>query len=748
VLAAALVLAWLAFAGSVAFRPHRGQFDPWFDVGLYNVPFLLTAYACWTRPDTTSRTCRSGWRVLAGGFVLFTAANVHGSLLPAEDGQPGLADAGWLLFYVVLYVAIVQLIRSRTSRFHPSSWLDGAVGGLGAAALATAFALGPVLGRTGASGLQVTVNLAYPTADLVLVVLLVAAGTATGVRDAAWWCLMLGLSVFAVSDIGFLLLSAAGSYSEGGWLDLGWPLGVTIVGLATCVRASPSGAVESAQRFAVPAGFTIASVGLLVYGQHRALPALAVALAVASLAAGAIRVRMTVREVVLLAESRREARTDDLTGLANRRDLFERLTGELAEPQARTAMLLLDLDRFKEVNDSLGHLAGDRLLHAISERLSPQVPAGGLLARLGGDEFAVVLPGSSLDAAVGTAERLREVLREPFTMDGMLIPVDVSIGVAAAPDHAGTAEAMMTCADIAMYRAKRARTGVELFRAGQDQPSLDRMTMLGELHVAIAEQQLTLYYQPQLDLRTGQVWGLEALVRWQHPTRGLIQPDRFLGLAEQFNLMPAVTSFVLGRALADLADLHGRGHLLRVSVNVSAADLIDATLPELVELHLAEAGLPPETLVVEVTEDTVMADRVRALQVLHRLRAAGVHVSVDDYGTGQSSLSYLRDLPISEIKLDRAFLSGVPDDTHNAAIVRSTIELAHALELPIVTEGVEEGAALEWLREVGCDLAQGYHIARPLPLEELIAWLTGTGTAASLGTPGVPEPRRSAPLPG
>jgi EAL domain-containing protein (putative c-di-GMP-specific phosphodiesterase class I) len=252
------------------------------------------------------------------------------------------------------------------------------------------------------------------------------------------------------------------------------------------------------------------------------------------------------------------------------------------------------------------------------------------------------------------------------------------------------------------------------------------MTLLGELHRAVAEKQLTLHYQPQLDLRTGRVCGVEALVRWRHPSRGLVQPDRFLALAEQFNLMPAVTAFVLGQALTDLAGLHAAGHRLRVSVNVSAADLIDASLPQLVEMCLAAAGMTADSLVVEVTEDTVMADRVRALEVLHRLRESGVHVSVDDYGTGQSSLSYLRDLPISEIKLDRAFLVGVPADTHNAAIVRSTIELAHALDLPIVTEGVEESEALDWLREVGCDLAQGYHIARPLPLEDLLGWLAVT----------------------
>jgi diguanylate cyclase len=737
-----LLLSWLGFVATVAFRSHRGQFDPWFDAGVYNVPFALTALACWSRPAPNPAT-RLGWRILGTGFAVFTLGDLYSSLVVGDQSGPSGGDVLWLSFYLLTYLAIGQLIRGRVTRFHPSTWLDGAVGGLGAAALATALALGPVLTVTGGSFAVVATNLAYPTADLLMIVLLVTAGTAARMRDVSWWALLAGIAVFTVGDIRFMFLDAAGSYSEGGWLDISWPLGAVLVGLGSCVAGRPSVTHAATRHFVIPAAFTGGSIGLLVYGQGRTLPTVAIALAVASLAAAAARVTLTVREVVSLAESRREARTDDLTGLANRRNLFECLGRELDRPGATTALLLLDLDRFKEVNDSLGHLAGDRLLHAISNRLAPVVPSGALLARLGGDEFAVVLPQTALIPATELAERLRVVLREPFTIEQMLIPVDVSIGVACAPEHAGTAEAMLTCADIAMYRAKRVRTGVEPFRTGQDEPSLERMAMLGELHQALAEGQLTLHYQPQLELNTGRVHGVEALVRWQHPVRGLIPPDAFLQLAEQVNLMPAVTSFVLRQALTDCASLRDAGWPLRVSVNVSAADLIDATLPELIELHLHDIGLPPSMLVVEVTEDTVMADRVRALQVLHRLRAAGVQISVDDYGTGQSSLSYLRDLPITEIKLDRAFLSGVPADTHNAAIVRSTIELAHALELPIVTEGVEEREALEWLRQVGCDLAQGFHIARPLTLDQLREWLADTCGAAGLLLTGHTEPTLS-----
>jgi diguanylate cyclase (GGDEF)-like protein len=726
----ALPLSWLAFVATVVFRANPGEFNPWFDAGVYNVTFVLAAVAC-LRRSATRPHARAGWRVLGVGFAVYTAGNLHGSLIVGDqEWYPSPADVLWLSFYVTLYVALILFVKARITRFLASSWLDGAIGGLGGAALAVAFVLGPVLVLTGGAFSVVATNLAYPTADLLLIIVLIAGGNAMQARDASWWLLVAGIGVFCIGDLGYLFTEAAGSYAEGGLLDISWPLGAVLVGIAACVIGDESTVGDLEQRYLIPVTFTLVSVGLLVFGQRHTLPGIAIALAVAALAMAAGRVTLTVREVTLLAESRREARTDDLTGLANRRRLLEQLTDRIADPGTTTALLILDLDRFKEVNDSLGHGAGDELLSAIGRRLAPVIPAPALLARLGGDEFAAVLPDQDIDQALRAAERLREALTEPFTVSGMLIPVDASIGVACAPRHAGTAESLMSCADIAMYRAKRSRTGVEAFQSGHDQPSIGRMALLGELHTALTQRQLTLYYQPQLNLRTGRICGIEALVRWQHPHRGLMAPDTFLPLAEQSNLMPAVTAFVLGQALTDCAQLRDAGFPLRVSVNISAADLIDNTLPDLVGLHLAEHRLDPRMLVVEVTEDTVMADRVRALLVLHRLRAADVQVSVDDYGTGQSSLSYLRDLPISEIKLDRTFLSGLPFDTHNAAIVRSTIQLAHALDLPIVSEGVEDRVALDWLGEIGCDIGQGFHIARPLPLADLREWLasiSGTG---------------------
>ncbi len=723
VIRALLVLAVAAFAASVLLRsPPR--FDPWLDAGVYNLAFVLAATACWLRAaaDPVDRTA---WRLIASGIVLFTMANVYGSLVVGDqDIYPSPADAMWLSFYGLIYVAIVLMVRRRIHHFLPSLWLDGAVAGFGAAALVVAFALGPVLAETQGEFQVVATNLAYPTVEIFLIILLVSAGTAVRARDASWWLLAIGLAAFASGDITYLFEESAGSYQEGGLLDVVWPVAVACIGWAATTRGDPAPSdVPITGQIAIPAVFGATSLGLLVYGQDQDLPPVAVGLAAAALVIALVRTLLTIGEVQALANSRREARTDELTGLANRRQLVERLTEAVERPGPGGALVILDLDRFKEINDSLGHAAGDRILRAVTRRLSPVVTGDMLLGRLGGDEFAVVAPGASPEAGAELAERLRRSLSDLFEVAGRTIPLDASFGVAAAPSHGTTAGELMSHADIAMYRAKRQRTGVEIFDPARDIASPERLALLGELRAALAEGQFHVHYQPQLDLETGTVVSIEALVRWEHPARGFLAPDEFLPAAEQANLMPRLTSYVLDRALGDCARLRRSGFPVAVAVNVSPADLIDGRLPERIEERLAAHAMPSGALLVEVTESTILADRVRGLKVLRRLRDAGVAISVDDYGTGQASLSYLRDLPLSAIKLDRSFIDGVPEDGRNAAIVRSTVELAHAFGLPIVAEGIEDAAALEWLRELGCDLGQGFHIARPLPFPELVRWL-------------------------
>ena len=725
-----MLLSWLAFTASVIWRPNRGQYVAWLDAGLYDVPFALAAVACW-RASLQPGAERRAWRTLAVGLSFFIAGNLYGSLVVgAQEIYPSPADGMWLTFYVLLYVVIVGLVRSRMTHFHASTWLDGGIGGVGMAALVVAFALGPTLAITDGTLSVVATNVAYPAAEVVLIMILVTSASAIRARDASFWLLGVGIAVFSVADITYLFLEADGTYAEGGLLDVLWPLGAIIMGYAACSAQLTNPAPgEKSQRYFMPVAFTATSVALLVYGQRHEISIIAVVLAGASLGIAAIRVALTVREVEALAESRHEARTDELTGLANRRYLIELLADVVAPPGGTAttnqvaALLIIDLDRFKEVNDSLGHVAGDLLLHDVAQRLSAAKPANSVLARLGGDEFAIVMPDACGDAAADLGRHLLQALVGPFDVKGMQITADASIGIACSPEHGTTTEAILARADIAMYRAKRQRTGVETFNFDTDDPSPDRLELLADLRIAANSDQFLLHYQPQLSLRSGDVIGVEALVRWNHPVRGLVPPDQFLPMLEQANQMTALTTFVLGQALGDCARLSRMGISVRMSVNISASDLVDQRLVDTIATLLDENRLGPQKLVIEITEDTVMADRARSLRTLHRIRAMGVHVSVDDYGTGQASLSYIRDLPVTELKLDRSFLEGVPADTHNAAIIRSTIELAHSLGLPLVAEGVEDRMALDWLRQLGCDIGQGYHISRPMAFPQLLAWL-------------------------
>ncbi|MFD2092045.1 bifunctional diguanylate cyclase/phosphodiesterase [Blastococcus deserti] len=419
-----------------------------------------------------------------------------------------------------------------------------------------------------------------------------------------------------------------------------------------------------------------------------------------------------------------EAHHDPLTGLANRRRFIEQLEATVYGAGARAcAVLMIDLDRFKEINDSFGHSVGDDLLCLVGPRLQSTLRPGDLLARMGGDEFAVLLPDADAVRAQDVAERLGAALRDAFVLDGMSLHVDASIGIALCPDHGRDRSLLLARADTAMYVAKRGRHGFEVWAPDGTPASRDRLETLEQLRTALDTDQLDVHYQPKLELRTGAVIGVEALVRWDHPQRGLLSPDVFLPLAEQAGLMRRLALRVLERSLRDLCAWRAAGHDLSVAVNLSVSNLQDVALPGQVGMLLDAFGVPAACLILEITEDVLMADAARSQQVLTGLRRLGVRMSIDDYGTGYSSLSYLRALPVDELKLDRSFVSHLTRDERAAAIVRSTLQLSLDLGMRMVVEGVEDAATLAALRAWGCDYAQGYHIARPMPARQFLTWL-------------------------
>ena len=736
----ALTFASLAlFATGIGPRPAGEVWTVVYDLVLYNAVYVGSALVC-IAAVRRARADRAAWASLSAAILLGVIGNFVYSLAiapMADEPFPSVADLFYLSYYLPLYVTLVALIRARVPRFHASMWLDGIIGALGAGAVAVALLLGPALEITEGDTAAVVTSLAYPVADAVLLALLIAVSAILGIRrDGTLLLLAAAISANLLGDIVYLDLATQGIYIEGGWLDLTWLAAMALMALAAHTSdPDPVGAPArsgSTSRvgwrvLAVPLACNVISLVVLGLDSGNRFNPAAAWLAVGCVLAALARVAVTFREVRAFNEVKQQARTDDLTGLPNRRALLEEAQTVLGTASARrpAALLLLDLDGFKEVNDSLGHHAGDQLLRQIGPRLRGALRSSDVLARLGGDEFAVLLRDVGLDQAQELAERLRELILEPFSVEDIRLHVGVSIGVATAPVPAATVQELLRCADIAMYAAKSGREGVHVYVPDPSTGTGDRLRTMEELRVALADGQLEVHLQPQVSLEDGRVVGAEALVRWNHPTRGLLSPADLLPAAEQAGLLRPLTDTVVELALAAAARWWPQ-RSVPVSVNLSAANVTDLDLPGKVALALIRHSLPARALTLELVEDTLMADPERGRQVLGELRRLGVRTSIDDYGTGYSSLAYLRHLPADELKLDRSLTADVHLDRRAAAIVRHTVALAHDLGLRLVAEGVEDAPTAAALAELGCDVAQGYAVARPMPVDVFLGWLAGT----------------------
>ncbi len=435
----------------------------------------------------------------------------------------------------------------------------------------------------------------------------------------------------------------------------------------------------------------------------------------------------SLRRGLLHQRIEREAREDALTGLPNRVS-FERSVMEIASKRSgddHMFVIMLDLDRFKEVNDTLGHHAGDELLRVVSQRLAALLRPDDVLARLASDEFAIVGERSDRDEMLELAWSCVSDIGRPVTLDGLEIVVTASAGLAIVDEDVEDG-APLRFADIAMFNAKTQRLGVEIYRDEIDRRTPARLSMLGDLSSAIENDELKVHLQPKLDLSSGTVVGAEALVRWTHPIRGAVPPPQFVRIAEDTGLIKQLTDFMLQRSIQHLRTIHDRGYRLGLAVNLSTHDLLDTKLSTRVAEHLAASRVDPSMLTLEITESSLLIDAPRARATINELHEVGVRLSIDDFGTGYSSLSYLRRLPVSELKIDQSFVANVLLDDQDEVIVRSTIELGHNLGLVVVAEGVENNEVLQQLQMFGCDIAQGYCISRPLPPEHFLSWLATT----------------------
>jgi diguanylate cyclase (GGDEF)-like protein len=737
-----LGLCLIAYGVYVCVRP-AGQYstaiDGWgVDAGELIAGALCVARACTSRPGrSVILPVGIGILMWATGDIVVTVQSLGGATPPS----PGLADIFYLAFYPLTYGALVLLFRREAISFSVSTWLDGAIAGLGAAAVCAAFAFHDVLHATGGSGLSVAVNLAYPIGDVLLLVMVVA-GTAIlpGRSGAPWLMLAAGLAMIVIGDTFNLFSSSIGSSGIGTFAnEVAWPIYALLVSVAVWLPASRSRHLieERTPGFLLPSLAAVAALGILFVGSMQHITLVAVGLAVATLMTAGTRSSLTFGALRRLTEERhRQAVTDQLTGLLNRRALFHSLDAllparsDLAPKQL--SFLFIDLNRFKEVNDSFGHAAGDELLRQLGSRLEGSLRSTDLFVRLGGDEFAVVLPDADTDYAAMVAQRLAARLEETFLLDGVRAHVGASIGIAVAPQHAKNAADLVRCADLAMYRAKSAGHDFAIFQDDLDGKG-DKLLLAEELRVAIEQHQLELYYQPQADLTSGEIVSVEALLRWRHPRLGFVPPPAFLPLAEESELMGPLTEMVMTDAMSQCAAWRAGGQSVTVSVNISATNLVDPDFTAMVRRSLELNGLPPEALVLEITETSAISDLELAKAVIEEMQSFGVIVSVDDFGAGFTSLAYLGSLAVGELKLDRSFITELATASagRDVALVQSTIELAHSLGLRVVAEGVEDVATLDLLRSLGCDLAQGYLISKPQQAEHVDFSPTGHAHAVS-----------------
>ena len=424
-----------------------------------------------------------------------------------------------------------------------------------------------------------------------------------------------------------------------------------------------------------------------------------------------------------------QALHDILTGLPNRTLLYDRLEQAILESRRRgepLALLLIDLDQFKAVNDSFGHHVGDALLTQVGPRFQEHLRETDTVARLGGDEFAIILPGTDRSTAGRIAATLLKALERPFTVEAEALPVGASVGIATYPDQGDSASMLLQRADIAMYAAKAdLGNGYIVYAPEHERHGVDRLAMLADLRRAIEADDLILEYQPEQSLRSGRVTAVEALVRWRHPARGIIAPGGFIPFAEQTGLITPLTEWVIARALRDAKRWLLAGHDVPVAVNLSTRNLLDPLFPQQVARALATAGMPASALRFEITESILLAEPERSMITLEELRTLGVRLALDDFGTGYSSLAYLNRLPLQEVKIDRSFIEKVcTAGDSSATIVQATVDLGHRLGFEVVAEGVETQEAWDRLVDLGCDIVQGFYIARPLPGEDIVRWLT------------------------
>jgi len=722
----ALYGAWL-FAGPRDYLPVR-------DLLLYCL-LLTVPVISFTGRALRSAVTRSGWWVFAVGALTWLVAETAYIISTADTDTEPWPWVDWL--YIVapalFYAAVILLARATLRAATTSVWLDGLIITFTMSAFGTLF-VPDLLETFSGSPAEVFIDITGPLTSLLLVSLVVAIlGLTQGSAGTMWWFLLIGAGCLWAADLMWLFELADSSYFNGSLLDLGWPVGMVTMGAAAWLPVNRN-AVAPEHKWTLPLTVTLVAFGIVLLGTVRDIPQVTVGFAAAAVLAGGLRSARAFRSASARMETERKAHHDDLTGLSNRRGLSAAMA---AGAIGSRALLLVDIDRFKQINETLGHQAGDDVLQQVGARLRDCLSEDAVLARLGGDEFAVLMPAESGWAgALATADRIHDALAEPVVATGIELQLEVGVGIAFSPQHGTNLSELQRTADRALQRAKRDHVGSLVFDQNWDSGDHGGLLIMQELRRAIDDDEFTCHFQPQLDVLTDQVVAVESLVRWHHPQRGLIPAEQFLTAVEQTALIRPLTDLVLEKSLTQLRAWDAQGLQLRMSVNLSATNLMDRALPLRVAQMLASHRIPAPRLTLEITETAVTGDQDRLSAVLGQLHEIGVHIAIDDYGSGYSSLRQIGRLSAQELKLDRDFVTGVGNRGDLRSILFATVHLAHGLRLRMVAEGVESASDLDQVRSSGCDLAQGFFICPPRSAEEITEWLQAR-------TSPVPDPLRN-----
>ena len=742
------------------------------NLGLTAVP-LVVAVTCIRRGLRLSGPLKASWVLLGASCAAWgigqTIWTIYETGLGREVPFPSWADAGYLAA-VPLAVAglLVMPAAAQSMAGLARNILDGVMVALALFCTSWILVLGPLFAAGGENLLSTILGLAYPVGDVVTITMLIfALLRARQGGEAArqpLYLIGLGLTGIALADSGFVYLTSQTSYTSGSLIDIGWFAGFAVLFVAARrpERPAPTAEDEGGLRFVSSLSVPYTPVVVMattVLFQHlrgKGLDGTATFTAMAVLLLIVLRQVLTLRENLALVrnlEDRVEQRTadhkqlqeelahqafhDSLTGLANRALFKDRVEHALTRLQRRRrplAVFFLDLDRFKAINDSFGHASGDALLIAVSRRLRDCVRAEDTVARLGGDEFAVLVENLASESEVRiVADRVKEAFRDPIEIDGRELAVAASIGIALSEAGAETADDLLRNADLAMYRAKAAGGGARQYIPEMHAGMIDRLELESDLRQALARQQLYLVYQPIIDLQSGRVSGAEALLRWQHPTRGVVSPADFIPVAESSGMIVPIGEWVLRQACRDARrwDQIPGGEALSVSVNLSGRQLQTSELPSMVPQALLEAGLAPGRLTLEMTESVLIERTDETLALLHELRRMGVRLAIDDFGTGYSSLSYLHRFPVDVVKIDRSFIESLTGEADETSLVGSIIRIGQGMRVTTVAEGIEDAAQLRALERLGCDNGQGFHFARPMSAADFETYILEAGLRRS-----------------